>query len=84
MRPQSALVRTGFAREEIVATLAERKADLAVLGTHGRSGFERLMLGSVASGVLRSAGCNLLIVPPMAEHAEDRAGADWSYEEVAI
>ena len=79
MRPKSTLVRTGYAREEIVAALAEKKADLAVLGTHGRSGFERLMLGSVAAGVLRSADCNLLIVPPMAEHAEGRACADWSY-----
>jgi nucleotide-binding universal stress UspA family protein len=79
VRPKSTRVRTGYAREEIVAALAERKADLAVLGTHGRSGFERLMLGSVTAGVLRSAGCNLLVVPPGAEHEEDRAGADWSY-----
>jgi nucleotide-binding universal stress UspA family protein len=79
MRPKSARVRTGYPREEIVAALAERKADLAVLGTHGRSGFERLMLGSVAAGVLRTAVCNLLIVPPGAEHEEARSGADWSY-----
>lgn len=87
MRPKSTRVRTGYAREEIVAALAERKADLAVLGTHGRSGFERLMLGSVAAGVLRSAHCNLLIVPPEASKRRDAAtegkeepvGADWSY-----
>lgn len=78
-RPQSTLVRTGYAREEILAVLKERRADLAVLGTHGRSGFERLMLGSVAAGVLRSAECNLLIVPPAAEHQEHPAGADWNY-----
>jgi len=64
-----------------------------VLGTHGRSGFERLMIGSVASGVLRGASCNLLVVPPPAESlvgqlaisqpadqpADQHAGADWSY-----
>lgn len=78
-RPQSVRVRTGYAREEIVAVLGERKADLAVLGTHGRSGFERLVIGSVAAGVLRSASCNLLVVPPEVEHQEELAGADWSY-----
>jgi nucleotide-binding universal stress UspA family protein len=86
-RPQSTRVRTGYAREEIVAALGERKVDLAVLGTHGRSGFERLMLGSVAAGVLRSSGCNLLVVPPDArlqhdaatERREELAGADWTY-----
>ena len=78
-RPQSTRVRTGYARDEILAALKERRADLAVLGTHGRSGFERLMLGSVAAGVLRSAECNLLIVPPAAEPEEHPAGADWTY-----
>ncbi len=78
-RPQSTRVRTGYAREEILAALKERRADLAVLGTHGRTGFERFMLGSVASGVLRDADCNLLIVPPAAEHQEQPAGADWTY-----
>ncbi|HEX7185644.1 MAG TPA: universal stress protein [Thermoanaerobaculia bacterium] len=86
-RPRSTRVRIGYPQEEILATLAERGADLAVLGTHGRSGFERLMLGSVAAGVLRSARCNLLIVPPDAsgrddaatESREEREGADWSY-----
>lgn len=87
LRPQSIRVRTGYPREEILAAIAERQADLAVLGTHGRGGFERLVIGSVAAGVLRSASCNLLIVPPEASHPRDAAmenpehlaGADWSY-----
>lgn len=78
-RAQSIRVRTGYAREEILTALKERRVDLAVLGTHGRSGFERLMLGSVAAGVLRGAECNLLIVPPGAEPQEQLTGADWSY-----
>lgn len=78
-RPKKTQVSTGYARDQIVARLAERKADLAVLGTHGRSGFERLMLGSVAAGVLRTADCNLLIVPPSAQHEDVWTGADWSY-----
>jgi nucleotide-binding universal stress UspA family protein len=38
-------------------------SDLLVIGTHGRSGFERLMLGSVTEKVLRKATCPVLSVP---------------------
>ncbi|HEX7670091.1 MAG TPA: universal stress protein, partial [Polyangiaceae bacterium] len=44
-------------------------ADMIVLGTHGRGGFERLMLGSVAEKVLRKARCPVLTVPPPAVKA---------------
>ena len=40
------------------------EADLIVLGTHGRSGVERLLLGSVTERVLRRASCPVLTVPP--------------------
>jgi nucleotide-binding universal stress UspA family protein len=78
-RPQATRVRTGYARDEILGVLKERRVDLAVLGTHGRSGFERFMLGSIAAGVLKTAECNLLIVPPALGHEEHRPGADWTY-----
>jgi len=39
-------------------------ADLIVMGTHGRSGFERLLIGSVTEKVLRLAPCPVLAVPP--------------------
>jgi nucleotide-binding universal stress UspA family protein len=42
-------------------------ADLIVMGTHGASGFERLVLGSVTEKVLRKARCPVLTVPPKAE-----------------
>jgi nucleotide-binding universal stress UspA family protein len=87
-------VRTGYPAEAIPAVLEERKADLVILGTHGRRGFERLMVGSVALGVMHRATCNLLIVPPgarlqqdlLTENLEERAGADWKYvsEEVPV
>jgi nucleotide-binding universal stress UspA family protein len=41
-------------------------ADLIVMGTHGRGGFDRLLLGSVAEKVLRKAVCPVLTVPPPA------------------
>jgi nucleotide-binding universal stress UspA family protein len=39
-------------------------ADLIVMGTHGRGGFDRLLLGSVTEKVLRKASCPVLTVPP--------------------
>ena len=41
-------------------------ADLIVMGTHGASGFERLVLGSVTETILRKAACPVLTVPPRA------------------
>jgi nucleotide-binding universal stress UspA family protein len=56
----------GFIHEEILAQLKATAADLLVLGTHGRSGFQRLFLGSVTEKVIRKACCPTLVVPPRA------------------
>lgn len=48
----------------IIEHAKSRQADLIVMGTHGLSGFERLMLGSVAEKVLRKAPCPVMTVPP--------------------
>jgi nucleotide-binding universal stress UspA family protein len=48
----------------IVDLAARIEADLIVLGTHGRSGFERLLLGSVTEKVVRTAQCPVVTVPP--------------------
>jgi len=55
--PIDAIIRDGLATN----------TDLIVMGTHGRSGMDRLMLGSVAESVLRKAPCPVLTVPPRAE-----------------
>jgi nucleotide-binding universal stress UspA family protein len=52
----------GDAATEIVALAKELKADLIVMGTHGRTGLRRLALGSVAEAVLRRAHCPVLTV----------------------
>jgi nucleotide-binding universal stress UspA family protein len=56
-------VREGPAVPGILAAARETGIDLIVMGTHGRSGFERLALGSVAEKVLRKAACPVLVVP---------------------
>ena len=53
----------------IVSQAAAWPADMIVMGTHGRTGFERLLLGSVAERVLRKAPCPVLTVPPRATSA---------------
>jgi nucleotide-binding universal stress UspA family protein len=60
------LQEAGFVHEEILAQLGATAADLLVLGTHGRSGFQRLFLGSVTEKVIRKATCPTLVVPPRA------------------
>jgi len=83
--PRMARIRSGYPRDEIVAVLADRKADLAILGTHGRTGLERLAIGSVAAEVMHRAACNLLLIPPDAgvkegtKEDEQLKGADWTF-----
>jgi nucleotide-binding universal stress UspA family protein len=52
----------GHPRTTIVDTAAKQKAELIVLGSHGRKGVERLLLGSVSEYVVRHAPCSVQIV----------------------
>lgn len=52
----------GDPSSEILRIAAESKADLIIMGTHGRSGLGRLLMGSVAEKVLRHATCPVLTV----------------------
>jgi nucleotide-binding universal stress UspA family protein len=58
----------GSVAREIVRRAHELPADLLVMGTHGRSGFDRLMLGSITETLLHKAPCPVLTVPA---HAPD-------------
>jgi len=53
----------GKASDEIIAHAAKIGADLIVMGTQGRSGVRRMLLGSVAEQVLHKARCPVLIAP---------------------
>lgn len=48
---------------EILCQVKSLAADLLVIGSHGRSGFERLLLGSVAERLMRKAPCPIMVVP---------------------
>ncbi len=56
------LLPVGVPFEEIVRTAQEEKAEMIVMGTHGRSGLNRLLLGSVAERVIRLAPCPVVTV----------------------
>jgi nucleotide-binding universal stress UspA family protein len=56
---------------EIVRHALRHRCDLLVLGTHGRTGLRRLVLGSVAERVLRRAPCPVLAVRPAGLKLED-------------
>jgi nucleotide-binding universal stress UspA family protein len=55
-------VRSGSPAPTIVAFAEEWQADLVIMGSHGRTGVARLLLGSVARSVLHHAGCSVLVV----------------------
>lgn len=67
--------RIGEPAEEIIRLADEAYADLIVIGTHGRSGIERLLLGSVSERVVRHAGCPVLVMRPKREPASPEADA---------
>jgi len=60
------VIEQGMAADRILSLAGDQKMDLIVMGTHGRRGFDRLMLGSVTERVLREARCPVLAVhrPP--------------------
>ena len=58
---------------EILRQIDTLKADLLVIGSHGRSGFERPLLGSVTEKILRKAPCPVMVVPRLAPDTEPTA-----------
>ena len=54
----------GPVEEEIRKRTEEWAADVVILGTHGRGGFERFLLGSVASDVVRRGPASVMVIPP--------------------
>lgn len=57
-----AIVRDGPAHEEIVEAAKEVKANLIIMGSHGRTGLERILMGSVTERVIGHSPCPVLVV----------------------
>jgi nucleotide-binding universal stress UspA family protein len=57
-------VRIGAVAEQIAALATEIEGDMVIVGTHGRRGVRRLMMGSVAEKTVRLAPCPVLVVRP--------------------
>ena len=62
--PTRGIRRSGLPHDEIVKLATEEKAGFIVLGTHGYGGISRVMLGSVADKVIRTAPCPVVTVRP--------------------
>jgi nucleotide-binding universal stress UspA family protein len=60
--PALEFVAVGKPAAEIVKTANEWPADVIVIGSHGRHGVERALMGSVAEAVMRHAPCSVLVV----------------------
>ncbi|MFO1539766.1 MAG: universal stress protein [Chloroflexota bacterium] len=61
------LIWTGDPASAIASAAEAEGADLLVVGSRGRGGAERLLLGSVSDHLVRTAGCPVLVVRPAAE-----------------
>jgi len=61
------LIVHGEAASEIVRVAKDRKVDLIVISSHGRTGLGRILFGSTAEAVVRHASCPVLVVKPSQE-----------------
>lgn len=74
-----ALFARGSVAEAVPHWINEHGIDLIVMGTHGRQGLSRLLLGSTAEAIVRSATCPVLTVGP---HVNTRPSHDFSVENI--
>lgn len=62
---QERLIVTGKVADEIVSWAQAKQVQIIIVGTHGRSGLEHALIGSVAERVLRQAQTAVLVIPEM-------------------
>ena len=68
----------------ILRVAEEVDADLIVMGTHGRTGIERLLMGSIAEQIVRKAGCSVLTVKSSAGRRAERVASKERRMPVAV
>jgi nucleotide-binding universal stress UspA family protein len=71
---------TGNPAAAIIRTATKRHADMIVMTTHGRSGFQRLWLGSVATSIVHQSTCPLLLVRSTEQSAQEQEQANTERE----
>jgi nucleotide-binding universal stress UspA family protein len=59
----------GSAWKQVLQVAIDLQADVVLVGTHGRKGIKRMLLGSVAEAIVRKASCPVLVVRPKDYHA---------------
>jgi nucleotide-binding universal stress UspA family protein len=70
--PHEVVVRKGDVAKEIFDIVAAQQIDLIVLGTHGRAGISKVIMGSVAEKIFRSAPCPVMTIGPRIHGEPDR------------
>jgi nucleotide-binding universal stress UspA family protein len=73
------MVGQGMSADSILALAEAQEVDLIVMGTHGRRGFDRLMVGSVTERVLREAACPVLAVHRSPDSLSSREQQDLAH-----
>lgn len=60
----------GFATEEIMKEITLSKPDMLIVGSHGRHGIDRIILGSVSLFLVSHAPCSVVVIRPLAKEGE--------------
>jgi nucleotide-binding universal stress UspA family protein len=72
--PTEVVIEEGAMRSRMEVVLEEKDTDLVVIGTRGRTGFKKLLLGSVAEEIFRTVKCPVLTVGPHANQRSTQRG----------
>jgi nucleotide-binding universal stress UspA family protein len=70
--PHNVVIRKGEVSKEIFHVVEQEKIDLIVLGTHGRAGVSKAIMGSVAEKIFRNAPCPVMTIGPRIHGEPDR------------
>ena len=78
------IVRQGTPAEEINRLALEREADMVVTATHGRSGFQRLLIGSVTEKLLKTLHCPMLILHTQENDLKAPTGFEFKLNKILV
>jgi nucleotide-binding universal stress UspA family protein len=70
--PHEVVIRKGDVAKEVFDLVESQKIDLIVLGTHGRAGISKVVMGSVAERIFRTAPCRVMTIGPRIHGEPDR------------